>query len=501
MSVESEKTITVPHNVSFYVLRPQLESLIPAWLEMYEPVAGVKMARTTDKANVLLDFDPTMGPGEYRLGVEKDPDKIIVAGGDVAGVWWGMQSMAQILLQCAYFEGFELPVMEVRDKPAFAYRGGMLDCCRHFFTVDNVKQFIDILAMHKLNTFHWHLTDDQGWRIEIKKYPLLTEVGSVRSETVIGRVGQRDDFEYDGIPHGGFYTQDEIRDIVQYAADRQITVIPEIEMPGHALAALASYPQLGCRGEGYEVSRMWGIFPDIFCAGNPEVLEFLKGVLDEVCELFPSEYIHIGGDEAPTERWEECPKCQAKKQELGLDNVAYLHGYLLKEIEEYLNEKGRKIIGWDEVLDAGVTPTATVMSWRGAIGGKRAAAQGNDVIMTPNTYFYFDYYQTDDPKANGEPLGIGGHLPLSQVYSFDPYEELDADAQTHIKGIQANLWAEYIAEFDHVQKMILPRYCALSEDAWGSEKEDYDSFRERVKEVMVPLYETLGLTYAEYGFE
>ncbi len=497
---ETGGSISVPHNISFYPLRSELSSVEQTWRAVYPTVAGVKTAKTTDLATVLLDLDLTLDKEEYHLVVERVPDKIVITGGSVAGVWWGMQTLSQILIQCISDRGFEIPCLDIRDKPAFGYRGGHLDCCRHFFPVEDVKKFIDILAVHKLNTFHWHLTDDQGWRVEIKAYPLLTEVGSMRKETLVGHAG-KDNNDYDGIPHGGYYTQDEIREIVKYAADRQITVIPEIEMPGHALAALASYPQLGCVGEGYEVCPKWGVFPDIFCAGKPETLEFLKGVLDEVCELFPSEYIHIGGDEAPTTRWESCPVCQAKREELGLEDVKYLHGYLLKNIEDYLNAKGRKIIGWDEVLDAGVTPTATIMSWRGPAGGKRAAKQGNDVIMTPNNFMYFDYYQTEDPQANGEPLGIGGFVPLSKVYSFDPYDELDDEAKVHIRGIQANLWTEYVAEFGHAQIMALPRYCALSEDAWGSKKEDFEEFRQRVTDVMVPLYEALGFSYAHYGFD
>ncbi len=497
---ETGGSVSLSGTIEFYASDPELSTLPGTWEEMYAPLAGVKPAKKASKADVLLEIDPALEDEEYSLSVDPASGQVTIAGGSAAGTWWGMQTLSQLLVQGMTAKGFSLPGLSISDKPAFGYRGGHMDCCRHFFTTENVKKFIDILAMHKLNTFHWHLTDDQGWRIEIRKYPRLTEVGSVRKETLVGHLA-KDNNTYDGTPHGGFYTQDEIREIVAYAAARQITVIPEIEMPGHALAALASYPELGCRGDGYEVATTWGVFPEIFCAGNPGTVRFLEDVLDEVCDLFPSEYIHIGGDEAPTESWENCPVCQAKKEELGLDDVAWLHGYLLKTIEDYLNARGRKIIGWDEILDAGVTPTATIMSWRGPAGGKRAAKQGNDVIMTPNIYLYLDYYQTDDPQGKGEPLGIGGCVPLSKVYSFDPYDELDEEARPHIKGVQANLWAEYIADFDHLQMMILPRYCALSEDAWGSEKEDFASFRQRVGDAVVPLYEILGLNYAPYGFE
>ncbi len=497
--VENGGAVQLPAGLTFNAGTPELMDLVSVWGEIYAPIAEAGPTKTKMNANVLLLLDEEMDAEEYSLAVADAPNKVVISGGTSAGVWWGLQTFAQILVQSRAEDGFEVPCLNISDKPAFSYRSGMLDCCRHFFTVDEVKKFIDILALHKLNTFHWHLTDDQGWRIEIKKYPLLTEVGSVRRETLVGH--RKTSNEYDGIPHGGFYTQEEIRDIVKYAADRQITVIPEIEMPGHATAALASYPELGCVGEGYEVCTTWGVMNEIFCAGNDRTIDFLKDVFDEVCELFPSEYIHIGGDEAPTTRWEECPKCQAKKAELGLEKTAYLHGYLLRAIEGHLNAKGRKIIGWDEILDADVTQTATIMSWRGPSGGIRAAKQGNHVIMSPNTHYYLDYYQTSDPEGNGEPLAIGGYLPFSKTYEFDPFDELDEGQKQYIVGIQANLWGEYIARFDHVQQMILPRYCGLSEVAWGSEKEDFASFRQRVVDVMIPLYEALGLNYAKYGLD
>ncbi len=492
--VQSSGTVAFDRTVTFKSDDAGLLSLVATWHEIYAPVAGAELADAGGKADVTLVLDPSLEKEEYSLEAARHAG-ITVRGGSEAGVWWGLQTLAQILSQCASEDGFEVPCLRISDKPQFSYRGGMLDCGRHFFPVEDVKKFIDILAVHKLNIFHWHLTDDQGWRIEIRKYPLLTQVGAFRAD--IGDTFRTP--ENKGIPYGGYYSQDEIREIVRYAADRQITVIPEIELPGHSMSAIASYPQLGCRGRGYTVPTSWGPKEDIFCAGKDFTIRFLEDVMDEVCELFPSEYIHIGGDEAPTIRWENCPNCRRKMKELGLDNVAYLHGYLLKTVEGYLNGKGRKIIGWDEILDAGVTPTATVMSWRGAAGGKRAALQGNDVIMAPNSYFYLNYYQTSDPEANGEPLGHHHFLPLTRVYSFDPYEELDEDAKSHIVGIQGNLWTEFICELDHAEQMYLPRCGALSEDAWGSEKEDFDSFRQRLIDVMLPLYDALGLNYATYG--
>ncbi len=500
VSIETTRDVVqLSKDLTFNVGSSELADLVTVWGETFAPIAGAGETKTKMRADVLLLIDGDLESEEYSLQIADAPNKVVISGGSTAGVWWGLQTLAQILVQSRSDDGFDAPCVSISDKPYFSYRGGMLDCCRHFFSVDEVKRFIDILSLHKLNTFHWHLTEDQGWRIEIKKYPRLTEVGSIRKETIVGF--HHESTEYDGTPYGGFYTQDEIRDIVKYAADRQITIIPEIEMPGHSLGALASYPELGCVGKDYEVSPVWGVFPDIYCAGNPKTLQFLKDVYDEVCELFPSEYIHVGGDEAPITRWEECPKCQAKRAELGLEKTEYLHGYLLRAIEEHLNAKGRKIIGWDEVLDADVTPTATIMSWRGPAGGIRAAKQGNHVVMSPNSYYYLDYYQTADHEANGEPLAIGGYVPLSKTYAFEPFDELDEEQKQYITGVQANLWTEYVATFDHAQQMVLPRYCGLSEVAWGSEKEDFASFRKRVVDVMVPLYEALGLNYAKYGLD
>ena len=307
--------------------------------------------------------------------------------------------------------------------------------------------------------------------------------------------------EWDETPYGGFYTQEDVKDIVAYAAARQITVIPEIEMPGHAVAALTSYPWLGCTGGPYEVRQIWGISKETFCLGKESTYEFLEDVLDEVCELFPSEYIHIGGDEAPRDSWKACPLCQAKMKEEGLSSEAELQSYQLRRIESYLNAKGRKVIGWDEILEGGVTPSATIMSWRGPKGGIAAAKQGNDVVMTPNSHFYLDYYQTAGRAENGEPLAIGGNLPLRKCYSFDPFDQLTEEERTHIKGVQANTWCEYIHTMDHVEHMDLPRFAALSEVCWCSERGDYDSFLSRVETSLVPLYEYKGYVYAPYAFK
>lgn len=465
---------------------------------------GIRLTAAEEKADIILSLDRSLPEEGYVLTVTAEG--IRITGGDAGGVWWGLQSLSQILVQSAAAahpgDSLSLPLLYVEDEPVFGYRGAMLDCCRHFFTVDEVKQYIDMLALHKLNVFHWHLTDDQGWRIRVRKYPLLTRTGSVRKETKTGHYGDAA-AGYDGTPYGEgcWYSPEDIREVVRYASDRHITVIPEIEMPGHALAALAAYPWLGCTGGPYEVRTTWGISDDVFCIGKESTFGFLTDVLDEVCRLFPGEYVHVGGDEAPAVRWETCPDCQALMRREQLADERQLQGYLLHRIEEFLNARGKKLIGWDEILEGGVTPGATVMSWRGPEGGIRAAGQGNDVVMVPKRYFYFDYYQTAYPSANGEPLGIGGYVPLERCYSFDPFDGLDGEARTHIKGIQANTWTEYIPCFDHVQHMDLPRLSALSEVAWGRYGADYGDFTHRLASSMKAMYEYYGWIYAPYVFD
>ncbi|MCQ2135874.1 MAG: beta-N-acetylhexosaminidase [Bacteroidales bacterium] len=459
-----------------------------------------KVSKKVKGSFVRFVLDEALDMEEYNLDIT--PEKgVVIEGGSERALWWGLQSLTQILMQGTVENGniVSIPAVSINDKPHFAYRGAMLDCCRHFFTVDQVKEWIDIIALHKINIFHWHLTEDQGWRIEIKQYPLLTKVGSVREETQVGK--DRTVGNGDKTPYGGYYTQKQIKEIVAYAAARHIDIIPEIEMPGHSVAALTSYPWLGCVGEGYKVRTTWGISEDVLCVGKESTFEFLEKVLDEVCELFPYEYIHIGGDEAPRVRWKSCPDCQAKMKELGFETEAQLQFYLLQRIEKYLNAKGKKIIGWDEILEGGVTPSATVMSWRGAKGGIKAALQGNDVVMTPNSHFYLDYPQTKDPEANKEGYVPRHYLPLKTCYSFDPYDQLDEDAKAHIKGVQANTWCEYIRTFDHVQHMDLPRFAALAEVSWSEERDSYENFLARVAAALVPAYEYHGYVYAHYAFD
>lgn len=438
-------------------------------------------------------------PEAYELKVAGEG--VTVKGATEAGVFYGIQTLRKSL-PVAVGANISLPAVDIKDAPRFAYRGAHFDTSRHFFTVDEVKTYIDMLALHNMNRMHWHFTEDQGWRIEIKKYPKLTEIGSKRSETVIGKNSGK----YDGVPHEGFYTQEEAKEIVKYAAERFITVIPEIDIPGHMQAALASYPELGCTGGPYEVWKMWGVSEDVLCIGNDQSLKFLEDVFAELIEIFPSEYIHIGGDECPKVRWAQCPKCQARIKQLGLKSDAKhtkeerLQSYVISHVEKFLNEHGRQIIGWDEILEGGLAPNATVMSWRGEGGGIEAAKQHHDVIMTPNTYLYFDYYQSKD--TDNEPLAIGGYLPVERVYSYEPMpKSLTPDEQKYIKGVQANLWTEYIPTFSHAQYMVLPRWAALAEVQWSApEKKDYANFLSRLPR-LIQWYDAEGYNYAKHVFD
>ena len=432
-----------------------------------------------DAINVRLDDSlPSEG---YTLLIT--PDSIDIAGGSPAGVFYAFQSLRQ-LLPAAALAGerarvIELPAVEIRDEPHFAYRGAMLDACRHFFKPDEVKEYLDLLALHKINRFHWHLTDDQGWRIEIKKYPELTTVGSVREKDLLTNVLDTVR-KFDENPYGGFYTQDQIRDIVKYAADRFITVIPEIEMPGHATAALAAYPYLGCVGKDYKVTTLYGIQEDAFCAGKDSTFGFLEDVLSEVIDLFPSEYIHVGGDEAGKSAWKKCSKCQALMKEKGMKNVDELQSYMIHRAEEFLNSKDRKLIGWDEILEGGLAPEATVMSWRGEDGGIKSARMGHDVVMTPGNYMYLDFYQAD-PKT--QPYAIGGYTPIKKVYSYDPVpaDSLTAEECRHILGVQANTWTEYIQTPEHLEYMMFPRALAVAEIGWTpQELRTWEDFKPRM---------------------
>ena len=448
---------------------------------------------------IILSIDKTISNAEgYRLN--SDAKQIRIAGASAAGVFYGIQTLRKSLPLCnGKATQVSIPAVHITDAPRFAYRGTHLDVSRHFVSANSIRQFIDMLALHNINRFHWHLTDDQGWRIEIKKYPLLTKIGAKRDQTVIGHNSGK----YDGIPYDGYYTQQQIRDIVKYAADRYITIVPEIDLPGHMQAALAAYPELGCTGGPYKVWQKWGISDDVLCAGNDKVLAFIDNVLKEVTQLFPSKYIHVGGDECPKVRWKDCPKCQARIKALHLEAKdghsaeERLQSYVITHASNYLKSLGRNTIGWDEILEGGLAEGATVMSWRGEAGGIAAAKQNHDVVMTPNSYLYFDYYQLLD-KAN-EPQAIGGYLPLQRVYSYEPMpEELTAEEARHIIGVQANIWTEYMPTFKHMQYMALPRVAALSEVQWTQPQlKDYTDFTNRLIG-LTHLYDRLGYNYAKH---
>ena len=422
---------------------------------------------------------------------------ITIAAPTEAGVFYGIQTLRKSL---PIVKGdVELPAVEINDYPRFGYRGVHFDVGRHFFDVEEAKTFIDMMTLHNMNRLHWHLTEDQGWRLEIKKYPLLTEIGSKRKETVIGRNSGK----YDGKPYGGFFTQEQAKEIVAYAADRYITVIPEIDLPGHMQAALAAYPELGCTGGPYEVWTQWGVSDNVLCAGKDKTLDFIDDVLTEVMEIFPSEYIHVGGDECPKDKWEKCPRCQARIKALGIKSddkhskEEYLQSFVINHAEKFLNDHGRKIIGWDEILEGGLAPNATVMSWRGEAGGIEAAKQHHDVIMTPNTYLYFDYYQTKD--IEDEPLAIGGYVPVDMVYNYEPVPaSLTPEEKEYIIGVQANHWSEYFPTFSQLQYMALPRWAALAEIQWTMpEKKNYENFLARMPHMM-DIYSLEGYNYAKH---
>lgn len=454
--------------------------------------------RVSDKEKssnaIILAVDSTMGhPEGYKLQIT--PEKVLLTGGSEAGVFYGIQTIHKALpiLKDGKVAA-ALPAGTVTDFPRFRYRGFMIDVGRHFFPVSYLKQMIDLMALHNINYFHWHLTEDQGWRIEIKKYPKLTEIGSKRDSTIINWETKK----FDGKPHSGFYTQDEAREIVRYAADRFITVVPEIDLPGHTTAALASYPELGCTGGPYKVLCSFGVFPDVLCAGNDQTLQFTKDVLDEIMDIFPSEYIHIGGDECPKSRWEKCPKCQAKIKELGIKALPkhskenQLQTYFMSELEKEINAHGRRMLGWDEVLEGGLTPNSTIMSWRGIQGGIEAARQHHDVIMTPIQRLYFS-----NPRINK----MTGFEWMNRVYNFEPVPAELTDAEKKfVIGTQGCIWTEWTADSTKMEWQILPRMAALSEIQWTlPEHKNFERFMERLPE-MLKIYSSLDYGYREDVF-
>lgn len=451
-------------------------------------------APNNKKAAVNLSLDlKSDSPDAYSISVSKKG--ITIRGASESGVYYGIQTLRKSIMNEP--DEARLPFAEVSGTPRFSYRGAHLDCARHFFPISFVKKYIDILSLHGINRFHWHLTDDQGWRFEVKALPELAEKASVRPRTIIGKnigLSDPDNSIYDDTPETGYYTQEELREVVAYAAERYITIVPEIDMPGHMIAAMSVYPYLGCTGGPYNVWGIWGIADDVLCAGNPKTLEFLKTVYSELCDVFPGKLIHIGGDESPRIRWKTCQKCQAKMKELGLKDESQLQSFINKEMENFLSLRGRQIIGWDETLEGGLSENAAVMSWRGYEGGKTAAKLHHYVVMTPTGNCYFDYYQLRNRDA--QPLGIGGYLPLSKVYSMEPVpEDLTEDEARYIMGVQCNLWTEYILSPDHVEFMLLPRLAAMSEVGWlQPEAKNYEQFLARLP-LLEQTYRRLGYKY------
>ncbi len=490
----------------------ELQSIAELWAAPLRRTSGLPLPVAAEKASpetaneVRLVLRPGSGHGEaarqdepdlfgdesYRLVI--DADGVTVTAPAPAGLFYGTQTLNQLLPAAALADGagveLVLPTVHIADRPRFRYRGMHLDVGRHMFPVEFIKKYVDLLARHKMNTFHWHLTEDQGWRLEIKKYPRLTEVGAFRKETVLEK--NRDPYVGDGQPYGGFYTQEEAREVVAYAAERYVRVIPEIEMPGHSQAALAAYPELACTDGPFEVATSWGVFEDIYCP-KEATFTFLEDVLTEVMEIFPSPYIHIGGDEAPKKRWRQSAVAQAVIEREGLAGEAELQSWFIRRIEAFLLARGRRLIGWDEILEGGLAPEATVMSWRGMEGGIEAARQGHDVIMTPTSHCYFDYYQAD---PDIEPLAIGGLTPLAKVYRFEPVpEQLTAEQARHVLGAQGNVWTEYMKTSDYVEYMVFPRLLALAEVVWSPRAaRDWNGFRARLGGALKRL-DALGVHY------
>ncbi len=457
------------------------------------------------KGEIQFLVNPELAPEQYTVQVSKDG--VVVEASALNGFVYACETLKQ-MLPAAIYGGkkakahWVLPYVSIQDQPRFAYRGMHLDVSRHFWSVDEVKRYLDVMTVYKLNRLHWHLTDDQGWRAEIKAYPKLMEVSAWRNGTVI----KKDWGSNDGIRYGGFYTQEEMKEVVAYAAARGITVIPEVDLPGHMVAALAAYPELGCTGGPYEVWTRWGVAKDILCAGNDAVFTFLEDVFTELMDIFPSEYIHIGGDECfggdaepnRPDPWDVCPKCAARMKALGIKKGPqakhYLQNYVTARVQAFLNAHGRRVIGWDEILDGTLAEGATIMSWRGVEGGIKAAAKGFDAIMTPNSHCYFDFYQGQE--RDKEPFGIGGDLPLEKVYSYEPFDGIAPEAKGHILGVQANLWTEYITTPEHLEYMLLPRMCALSEVQWcAADKKDYARFDASLDHTFEML-DAMGVNYS-----
>ena len=467
-------------------LKPIAQSLINTLKTASKLSLAIAVTAAPTAKNVIyIRQNKALGLGAEGYKLLVSADRVILETATPQGAFYGMQTIFQLLPAAVFSPApvenitWAMPVCQIQDKPRFVHRGLMLDVSRYFMPVSFVKKYIDLLALHKMNVFHWHLTDDQGWRIEIKKYPKLTQIGSKRKETLVGQYSENYPQKFDGKENGGFYTQAEIKDVVKYAQSKYVTIIPEIEMPGHSSAALAAYPELGCEpSKNYEVATKWGVMNDVYCP-TEKTFTFLQDVLTEVFALFPGKYVHIGGDEAPKDAWKQSAFCQELIKKLKLKDEDELQSYFIKRIEKFVNSKKRAIIGWDEILEGGVAPNATVMSWRGTKGGIEAAKEKHNVIMTPNTYYYLDYYQANPAK---EPLAIGGYLPIEKVYEYDPGAGFSPEEQKYILGIQGNVWTEYMPNPAQVEYMTFPRATAIAEVAWvPSGGKNFEDFATRLK--------------------
>ena len=444
------------------------------------------------KNRIRFSYNKKLDNEEYILRINSN--LITISASTENGAIFGFQSLNQLMNLNLNDGVIKLKSQEIKDSPRFKYRGMHLDVGRHMYPVDFIKKYIDGLAMLKFNNFHWHLTEDQGWRIEIEKYPELNNIGSFRDSTLIGHYGDKPR-QFDKSRYGGFYTKKEIKEIVKYANKRGINVIPEIEMPGHSQAAVASYPMLGCSGEEVGVAPLWGVFKEIYCSKN-ETFDFLEDIIDEVVELFPSKYIHIGGDEAPKTNWKACGNCQNVIEREGLKDEYELQSYFITRMEKYINSKGKQIIGWDEILEGGLAPNATVMSWRGISGGIEAAKMNHEVIMTPNAVCYLDHYQAKDTK--NEPLAIGGYTPIEEIYNYEPIpSELDRSLHKYIIGAQGNVWTEYMKTSDHVEYMVFPRILALSEVVWAANRPSFEDFEKKVNDTY-PILDRMNINYSRH---
>ena len=449
-------------------------------------------SKKTTKNRIKFSLNEKLNEEEYILKI--NTNQIIIEASTETGAIFGFQSLYQLMNLNLKNGVVKLQNQVIKDSPRFKYRGMHLDVGRHMYPVAFIKKYIDGLAMLKFNNFHWHLTEDQGWRIEIEKYPELNNIGSFRDSTLIGHYTDKP-WQFDKTRYGGYYTKKEIKEVVRYAEERGINVIPEIEMPGHSQAAVSSYPEFGCTGEQVGVAPLWGVFKEIYCSKN-ETFDFLEDIIDEVVELFPSKYIHIGGDEAPKTNWKACGNCQDVIEREGLKDEYELQSYFITRMEKYINSKGKQIIGWDEILEGGLAPNATVMSWRGISGGIEAAKMNHEVIMTPNAVCYLDHYQAKDTK--NEPLAIGGYTPIEEIYNYEPIpSELDKSLHKYIIGAQGNVWTEYMKTSDHVEYMVFPRILALSEVVWADNRPSFEDFEKKVNDTY-PILDRMNINYSQH---